>query len=401
MITDNIYTEARNIQDTIIAHRRWLHAHPGTGFDLQDTNEYISSALKDMGYEVRECGKAGLSALVGKPGEKVILLRADMDALPIREDTGLPYASENGNMHACGHDFHAAMLLGAAQLLKEREELLSGQVKLMFQPAEEIFEGSKDMIQNGILEDPRPDAGMMFHVSSGIPLPAGTVIVSSPGISAPAADYFTIHVQGKACHGSTPQNGIDPLTAASHILIGLQEILAREIGPSEEAVLTIGSFHGGNAANAIADCAELEGTIRTYNEEIRAFLKQRMTEITRSIGTAFRCTAEVTFGHCCPTLVNNKELSHFVTESLRSVSDGPMVFTTAELGGGKPQRGGGSEDFAYISQEIPTVMLALASGEPAKGHTYPLHHPKVTFDESALATGAAVFAHIAMSWLQK
>lgn len=400
MVQSTLLTEAKALQETIVQHRRWLHAHAETGFALSETKAYVRQALEEMGYSVADCGKAGLTATVGNPGGKVLLLRADMDALPIREDTGLPYTSQNGNMHACGHDLHMAMLLGAARLLKAHEAELPGQVKFMFQPAEEIFEGSLDMIQNGILDDPKPDAAVMIHVSAGIPLPAGTVIVSSPGVSAPAADYFTIRVQGKGCHGSAPQNGIDPLTAAAHILIALQEILAREIASAEEAVLTIGSFHGGEVGNVIPDSAALQGTIRTYDETIRALLKQRMTEIAKGIAASFRATAEVSFGSCCPTLVNDKELSEAVTQILKTYLGDRGVFTTAQLGGGKPQRGGGSEDFAYITQEVPSVMLAMAAGEPAKGHGYPQHHPKVTFDEEVLSTGAAVFAAIACSWLK-
>lgn len=400
MNTIDFFEEANQLRETIVTHRHWLHAHPETGFNLKNTTAYVSRTLQDMGYAVQECGHAGLAALAGKQGEKTILLRADMDALPIKEDTELPYASGNGCMHACGHDMHTAMLLGAAQLLKKYENQLNGQVKFMFQPAEEIFEGSLDMIQNGILSDPRPDVAVMIHVTSGVPLPAGTVIVSSPGISAPAADYFTIRIQGKGCHGSAPQNGIDPLTTAAHVLIGLQEITAREISASDEAVLTIGCFHGGDVGNVIPDSAILKGTLRTYDENLRSYLKQRMTEIAQSIAVAFRCIADVTFGSGCPALNNNKELSEFISESLSGLSNGPTVFTTAQLGDGKPQRGGGSEDFAYVSQEIPAVMLVLAAGEPSKGHVHPLHHPKVTFDENVLTTGAAVFAHIATSWLK-
>lgn len=399
MIKNALLAEAKALQTEITEHRRWLHAHAETGFALTETKAYVKNALEQMGYAVAECGKAGLTTTVGKPDGKVLLLRADMDALPITEETGLDYAGTKGAMHACGHDLHTAMLLGAAKLLKAHEAELPGQVKFMFQPAEEIFEGSLDMIQNGILENPRPDAAMMIHVSAGIPLPAGTVIVSSPGVSAPAADYFTIHVQGKGCHGSAPQNGIDPLTAAAHILIALQEIMAREIGSSEEAVLTIGSFHGGEVGNVIPDSATLQGTIRTYDENIRSFLKQRLTEISQGIAGTFRCAATVSFGSCCPTLINNQAFSESVTAILKEQLGEYGVFTTAQLGGGKPQRGGGSEDFAYITQEIPSLMLAMAAGEPAKGHTYPQHHPKVTFDEDVLSTGAAVFAMVACAWL--
>lgn len=401
MIKTTFLEEANVLQDRFILHRRWLHAHAETGFSLDDTKAYVKSELENMGYSVQECGRAGLTATVGISGGKVILLRADMDALPITEETGLAYACGNGRMHACGHDLHTAMLLGAAELLKRHESDLKGQVKLMFQPSEETFEGCVDMIQAGVLENPKPDAAVMIHVSSGVPLPAGTVIVSSPGISAPAADYFSIQVQGKGCHGSAPQNGVDPLTAAAHILIALQEVMAREISSSDEAVLTIGSFHGGEVGNVIPDSAVLGGTIRTYDETIRAYLKQRLTEISEGIAKSFRATATVSFGSCCPTLVNDRELSESVTRILKEFIGNNAVFTTAQLGGGKPQRGGGSEDFAYITQEVPSVMLALAAGEPAKGHSYPLHHPKVTFDEDVLSTGAAVFSAIAYSILQE
>ena len=394
-----ILQEAQLLKDTIIDHRRWLHAHAETGFALSRTKAYVRSKLENMGYAVSDCGKAGLSATVGKPGGKVILLRADMDALPISEEAEVPFACTDGRMHACGHDMHTAMLLGAAQLLKNHEAELNGMVKLMFQPAEEIFEGSADMIAGGILDNPKPDVAMMIHVTTGVPLPAGTVIVSSPGVSAPAADYFTIKVQGKGCHGSTPQNGVDPITAAAHILIALQEIHARELAAAEEAVLTIGTFHGGNAENVIADSVTMGGTIRTYDETTRAYLKKRMTEIAESIATAFRAKAEIIFGSGCPTLVNDREFSETVTGYMQQLLGPQGAFTTAQLSGGKPSRGGGSEDFAYISQQIPSVMLALAAGEPAKGYTYPLHHPKVKFDEAALSTGCAVFAWTAMEYL--
>lgn len=399
MTKDTILQEAQLLKDTVIDHRRWLHAHAETGFALSRTKAYVRSKLENMGYAVSDCGKAGLSATVGKPGGKVILLRADMDALPISEEAEVPFACTDGRMHACGHDMHTAMLLGAAQLLKNHEAELNGMVKLMFQPAEEIFEGSADMIAGGILDNPRPDAAMMIHVTTGVPLPAGTVIVSSPGVSAPAADYFTIKVQGKGCHGSTPQSGVDPITAAAHILIALQEIHARELAAAEEAVLTIGTFHGGNAENVIADSVTMGGTIRTYDETTRDYLKNRMTVISESIATAFRAKAEIIFGSGCPTLVNDREFSETVTGYMQQLLGPQGAFTTAQLSGGKPSRGGGSEDFAYISQQIPSVMLALAAGEPAKGYTYPLHHPKVKFDEAALSTGCAVFAWTAMEYL--
>ena len=401
MTKEQILQEAKALQEEIKSHRLWLHTHAETGFDLTETKPYVKSALMKMGYTVQECGKAGLVTTVGKPGGKVLLLRADMDALPIAEEADVDFACKNGRMHACGHDMHTAMLLGAAKILKAHESELGGTVKLMFQPAEEIFEGSKDMIASGVLENPRPDAALMIHVAAGMPLPAGTVVVSAPGVSAPAADYFTIRVHGKGCHGSAPQNGIDPLTAAAHILIALQEIHARELSASDEAVLTIGTFHAGEAGNVIPDTATMGGTIRTYDEKTRAYLKERMTAIAKNVAEAFRASAEVSFGSGCPTLVNDKDLSEKVTGYLKDLLGANRAFTTAELNGGKPARGGGSEDFAYVSHEVPSLMLALAAGEPSKGYVYPQHHPKVKFDESVLSTGAAVFVDCALQYLRE
>ena len=401
MTKEQILREAKALQEEIKSHRLWLHTHAETGFDLTETRPYVKSALMKMGYTVQECGKAGLVTTVGKPGGKVLLLRADMDALPIAEEADVDFACQNGRMHACGHDMHTAMLLGAAKILKAHESELDGMVKLMFQPAEEIFEGSKDMIASGVLENPRPDAALMIHVAAGMPLPAGTVVVSAPGVSAPAADYFTIRVHGKGCHGSAPQNGIDPLTAAAHILIALQEIHARELSASDEAVLTIGTFHAGEAGNVIPDTATMGGTIRTYDEKTRAYLKERITAIAKNVAEAFRASADVSFGSGCPTLVNDKGLSETVTGYLKDLLGANRAFTTAELSGGKPARGGGSEDFAYVSHEVPSLMLALAAGEPSKGYVYPQHHPKVKFDESVLSTGAAVFVDCALQYLRE
>lgn len=395
-----ILAQAKALEETLIAHRRFLHAHPETGFSQEITLPYVKNTLVEMGYAPSECGKAGLLATVGS-GSPVLLLRADMDALPIREEADVPFASTNGNMHACGHDLHTAMLLGAASLLKAHEKELHGTVKLMFQSAEEIFEGSRDMIENGALHDPDVNAALMIHVTAGVPIPAGTVLVSSAGVSAPAADYFSIDVQGKGCHGSAPQNGIDAITVAAHILIALQEISARELSPSDEAVLTIGTFHGGSAENVIADSAHLGGTIRTYSEETRKFLKTRIDEIATSVAIAFRAKATVQFGSGCPTLVNDKQLSTHAEAWLKELLGENGAFSTASLSpDGKPQRGGGSEDFAYISHEVPSLMLALCAGEPKDGYAYPQHHPKVTFDEQVLPIGSAVFTWFALRYLQ-
>lgn len=393
----DILTEAKQLEPRLREDRRTLHQNPEVGFALEDTKAYVRRRLEQMGISCTDCGRAGLVALVGgKQGGKTFLLRADMDALPLPEEAEEPFASSNGAMHACGHDMHTAMLLGAACILKNHENELKGTVKLMFQPAEEILEGCRDMIEAGVLENPKPDAAMMIHVTAAMPMEAGTIIVCAPGVSSPAADYFNIRVQGKGCHGSTPWNGVDALTAASHILIALQELHARELPSYTDAVLTIGTFRGGTASNVIADSAELGGTIRVYDEESRTFLKERMAQIASSIATAYRAEASVEFGSGCPTLVNDGPLAKAVTGYLREILP-TQVLSAADFG--SASKSGGSEDFAYVSHQIPSVMLALAAGAPEKGYAFPQHHPRVRFDESVLPIGAAAYTLAAMLWL--
>ena len=400
-----LLSEAENISETIVNQRRALHRMPGTEFDLGETLAYVKKELEAMGYAPESCGRAGLVALAGgkKPG-KVFLLRADMDGLPIREEADVDFASKNGRMHACGHDMHTAMLLGAARLLKQHEDEIEGTIKLMFQPAEEVFEGSKDMIEAGLLENPKVDAALMIHVMANMPFPAGTVVVSAPGVSAPAADYFDIKVQGKGCHGSMPNTGVDPLTAAAHILISLQEIHARELAMGEKAVLTFGTMNAGTASNVIPDTVTMGGTLRTFDEESRNTIKTRMSEIARGVAHAFRAEAEVIFGSGCPTLVNDRDMSLCCERYVKELLGPGKAFSVTELnamGGGSSSKTAGSEDFAYVSQQVPSVMLALASGQPDKGYCYPQHHPMVKFDESALPGGSAVYAYTALRWLEE
>jgi hippurate hydrolase len=276
----------------------------------------------------------------------------------------------------------------------------------MFQPAEEIFEGSHDMIENGVLKDPDVDAALMIHVMAGMPFPAGFVIVCDGGVSAPAADYFTIRIQGKGCHGSMPNTGVDPVTVAAHIITALQEIHARELALSEQAVLTIGTIHAGNAANVIPDTVEMGGTLRTFDEDVRQYIKTRMTEIATGIAASFRAEAAVTFGSGCPTLVNDAALSACTVQYVKELLGEQSVMTAGQLSAmsgasGKAAKTSGSEDFAYISQEVPAIMMSVAAGHPDQGYAYPQHHPKVKFDESVLPSGGAIYAYTAMRWLQE
>ena len=400
MQADKLLAEAEALQPQLQKWRRTIHRNPEIGFDLPKTRALVKQALTEMGYQPQDCGKAGILALAGgkRPG-KTILLRGDMDALPIFEESGEVFASEiPGRMHGCGHDIHTAMMLGAARLLKTHEDELEGTVKLEFQPAEEIFQGSPDMLAHGLLEDPHVDAAVMFHVLGGMPLPLGEVLVPGGGITMASCEQYHIVVHGKGGHGSMPENCIDPITAAAHIHIALQEINARELSQNDFGVLTTGRFAAGAASNVIPDTAEMWGTIRTTDPENKsgALIKQRMTEIAQGVAAAFRCTAEVTFSDFCPCMVVDETLSKdafgYLSEML-----GQGVMDMTALTGGKP--GGGSEDFAFVSHEVPTVSLFLACGGPAQGCRYSQHHPKVRFDDSVLYKGSAAYGYVAMRWL--
>ena len=394
--------QAKSIQKELINIRRRIHGYAETGFSLDKTKAFVKEKLQEYGYAPVDCGKAGVIADIGCVGKqekanKPFLLRADMDALPIKEETGLAFSAKNGNMHACGHDMHTAMLLGAARLLKVYETQLKQPVRLTFQPAEETLQGARDMLESGLLHRPSVKGGMMLHVLTATPLPSGVFVVSSQGVTAPAADYFTITTQGKGCHGSMPQDGVDALNALTHIYIALQSISARELSISQPAILTVGRLQAGAAANVLPDKAILQGTMRTYDEKTRARLKKRVAEISRAVSSAFRAKTIVTFDSGCPTLQNDKRISQRAYTAAKAVFGENQVFTSEQLNKGNRVSGGGSEDFAYVSHKIPTVMVALSAGSVKDGYVYPLHHPKADFDESVLYKGSAMYAAVALA----
>ena len=391
----NFLDEAQKIKDAIVADRRYFHINAEVDFDLALTISYVKSRLAEMGYETKDTG-GGVVALAGgkKPG-KVFLLRADMDALPIVEETDLPYKSTNGNMHACGHDLHTAMLLGAASILKKHENEIEGTVKLMFQPAEETLVGAKAMIDAGLLENPRVDAGMMIHVTAGtgLPVKTGQLLVPEDGIGYASADWFRIDVQGKGGHGASPSKGIDPLNVLAHIFIALQAINAREVKASESCVLTIGEMHGGNTSNVIPDTAYMSGTIRTFDAETRDFIKQRLVEISKNTAEVFRAAASVSFPRECPMVVNNGALAAELGGYAKEILGQENVVMKADI---NMSRSAGTEDFAYICENIPAASFGMG----AAANEYGAHHPKTAYDENALPAGAAVYAYAAFRWLR-
>lgn len=392
-----ILKEALGLGDYLKACRRKLHSTPETGFDLPETLSFVEGELRSTGIEPTRCGRAGLSALIGKSGGKCLLLRADMDALPMAEQSALPFAAKNGNCHSCGHDMHTAMLLGAAKLLKAHEAELDGQVKLMFQPAEEILEGAKDMIKAGALRSPVPDGAIMLHVMSASELHTGSIIVPPVGICAPGADFFSLEFRGKGSHGAAPDQGVDPIGAAVAFAGLFWRIKASELGMMEQAALSLGSIDCGSAANVIPEKAVLKGSIRAMDDSVRDKIKTRVREIAEGIAAATGTTASLEFERSCPGFLEDGKLAGALEKYARELlGDGAVINAADFPGGGKSA---GSEDFAYVSREVPSAMLVLAAGEKNKGFVRPLHHPAVRFDEEVLPIGAAVLAHCGLRWL--
>lgn len=387
----DILKRAQELKDEIVCNRRYFHTHPEVGFALDGTVAYVKERLTEMGYEPKDCGDHGIVATVGgSTGGKCVLIRADMDALPMKELSGLPFASPLENAaHTCGHDTHTAMLLGAAKILKEMEAELPGTVKLMFQPAEELISGAKNMIDNGVLENPKVDAAFGIHTMALDP--KGAVGYVRGGMFA-SADMFEIYVHGLGGHGAMPQLTVDPVNVAAHILINLQTILAREVAPSENAVLTIGSLQAGSASNIIPAEAKLTGTFRTFSAETRAYITKRLVEITEQTAAMFRAKAEVKFPGGCPALITNNAVIDIMGNALKSmlgqenVNDAHDCFS-------------GSEDFAYVTEAVPGAYFVLGA-DPENGTRYNQHHPNVVFNEDSLPIGAAAYVCAATAWLE-
>ena len=352
---------------------------------------YVMEKLSEYGLEPKLCGY-GVSATVGKGG-KVILLRADMDALPMAEESGELFACPTGTeAHTCGHDLHAAMLLGAAKMLKENESALQGTVKFMFQPAEETFEGAKNMIENGILENPPVDAALAYHVTSGN-MPVGIYMYNSKGTMMFSVDGFKIRIRGKGAHGAYPHSSVDPINIGVHVYLALEALIAREADPAKACVLTIGNFQAGSAPNIIPDTALIQGTIRTNDRESRELMVKRMKEMASKTAEVFGGTAEVEMISEVPPLVCDPKLTEEIVGymdrmGIPNMRPYPDVSVSA------------SEDFASIAEKVPSVFLYLSAGYMDERGKYPAHNPKVRFNEEVCPIGAGCFAHCAAEWLK-
>lgn len=385
----NILEEVRRNHETVVGWRRDLHQIPELGIELPKTVAYVSGKLTELGipheiYEDCSC----VTATIGKGG-KCILLRGDMDALPVVEESGLDFASTSELSHACGHDFHAAALLGAAKILKEHEAELPGTVKLIFQSGEEVFKGAAGAIRNGVMENPHVDAAFASHVFAANPLK--NVLY---GKYFCASVYgFRIRVQGKGAHGSSPENGVDPLVVGANILLALQEIIAREIPASEEAVLTIGHFEGGSAPNVVPDSAVLEGTLRAFKPEIKEYITKRITEISESIAKAYRASVTVEELSTCPSVICDDGMMAMLENAVAELDNGMIMVPGIHLMG--------SEDFACYAERVPGVICFLGAGVEDKSKWVGQHNPKIIFNEDVLENQVALYVKMALDYLEK
>lgn len=377
---------AQELEASMKSDRRYLHQNAEVGFDLPITTKYVMDRLQEIGLEPKEICKSGVTALIeGKKPGKTYLLRADMDALSMNEENVLEFASKTNAAHNCGHDMHTAILLGAAQILKENVDELEGNVRLMFQPNEEAFLGSKAMIEAGVLDD--VDVASCMHMMLDYD---ASNYACAPGFFSSSCDGFKIIVNGKGCHGAMPHLGIDPINVGMSICTAFQQLVSRETPPKETASLTFGQFSGGNTPNIVPDKVVIQGTLRTYNAELRAKLVNRMQTIVKSAGEMYGTTVEYEVLSDVPSIYVNPEMLEEVKTYLSEIEGLTLANDNFRI---TP-----SDDMAFISEKVPTVYLLLQAR--VKDNPYPHHNPKVLFDESAMTWGAAMHAQCAFEWLK-
>lgn len=380
---------ANELQDSMLKDRRHLHKNAEAGEHLPNTTQYVKSRLAEIGLEAREICDSGLVAVLEgeKPG-KTILIRADMDALPMGENNDLPFKTVTNAAHCCGHDLHTSMALCAAQMLYEKRSELCGRVKFMFQPSEEVFTGSKHMIEAGLLENPSVDAALGMHVM--LDTPVGTINYGC-GYMSSSCDGFKVTITGKGAHGAMPELGIDPINVGVHIYQAFQNLIAREIPSKERAILTLGTFAGGSTPNIIPNECVLQGTLRTYNADLRAKLVKRMHEICESQAACFGATIEYEVLSDVPSFYSNPALTEELAGYAADVTDNFIAnahdYTITP-----------SDDFAFVSEKVPSAYFML--GAYVEGCTAQHHNPGVLFNEDAMPYGAATHATCAFNWLK-
>lgn len=375
--------EAEIIFDELVHYRRDFHRYPELGFQETRTAGIVAESLSSMGLKVQAgIGKTGVIGLLeGLRDGPTVLLRFDMDALPVEEENEVDYASQTiGLMHACGHDGHMAVGLGVARVLAGYRNQIAGKVKFLFQPAEEGLGGALAVMADRALENPKPDVAMALHLWNNIPI--GQIRVTT-GPTMAASSIFTLTVKGKGGHGAAPHKSVDPILAAAHIVAALQSIVSRNVDPLQSVVVTVGQISAGTTFNVIPEEAELKGTVRSYNNELHRLAYRRILEMAQNMAAAFRCSATMETVAIVPTVVNASEPAAAVREAATAIVGEENVIAGQTME---------AEDMGFILEEVPGCYFFVGSANDEIGLNYPHHHPRFDFDERAMIYGVATMA---------
>ena len=386
-----IKEQIAEMRDWLVEVRRAIHSHPELGFEEVETSRLVSEWLERFGLEVKKgVAKTGVVGLLrgGTPG-KTVAIRADMDALPMDEATGVPYASKiKGKMHACGHDAHVTILLGVARFFSSIQDKVKGNIKWIFQPGEEGFGGGRLMVEAGVLEDPKVDAIFAAHV---FPFLSTGQVGISEGKAMASSDKFTLRIIGKGGHGAYPHVTRDPILAAGHVITQVQSIVSRNVNPLDSAVVSFGAVHGGRAYNVIPDEVELNGTVRSLNPEVREQLRSRIEQIARGVVTSLGLDYHYEFEYGYPVLINNPRMSELVVSTCsRAIGKENVVILPPSMG---------AEDFAYFLEKCPGAMFRLGVRNEEKGLIQPHHNTLFNIDEEVLPFGVEVFVRLINEFL--
>ncbi len=387
MVIDNLI---KTVKDEVIGWRRYLHQYPELSFQEEKTAQFVYETLTALGnLEITRPTKTSVVArLVGSRPGKVLALRADMDALAIQEENSFDFVSKHpGVMHACGHDGHTAMLLGTAKVLSQLQQQIPGEVRFIFQHAEELFPGgAKDLIKAGVLKG--VDRVMGLHLMSHIP--TGKIgVIYGPAMA--ASDTFDATIQGIGGHASQPHLAIDPIAIGAQVVTNLQHIVARKIDPLEKLVISVTKFHSGTAYNVIPDTVSLSGSVRSFSKEMRQAVPQLLEKIIHGITKTHGASYKFEYHHGYDCVINDEKVTGIVEKTIENIWSKESVATVAPLMG--------SEDFSFYANEVPGCYVFVGTGNKEKGFVYPMHHPKFTVDEDSLATGVKLYVHTAFALL--
>jgi amidohydrolase len=376
--------EAEAMRDELVARRRDFHRHPELAFEEYRTAGIVAEELSKLGLEVQTgVGKTGVVGMLeGDREGPTVLVRADMDALPIHELNETDYISTaSGKMHACGHDGHTTIALGVAKLFAKHRNHISGRIKFVFQPAEEVVGGAAAMVADGVLENPHPDVSLGLHLWNGSPV--GTLGVADGPIMA-GSSTFRIVITGRGGHAASPHRTADPLICAAHLITTLQTIVSRNVDPLEQAVVTVAYMRAGEAYNIIPQDVELRGTVRTFKTEVRDLVEQRMRELTESLCKAMGCAAQFEISHNTKPVANNVEVSDRLRGVFRNYINPDLMDIN--------ERTMGAEDVGLFMDDIPGMYFFLGSANSERGLDYAHHHPRFDFDEEALTLGVTLMS---------